>query len=157
MKNKKSYSNSLPIWKILAALDKKDYDFYINLSDDDKKNISPYLLLRWLSLIESNGDISKYYTIATNEYINNNFFDFYKHKELQWKLLCTVSPNIGSQRHSWIPLAVKKKSLLKEILLNILPTLKEEDIDLIINFNSKEDIKTWLSQCGIQTETIQKL
>ena len=66
IKSKKEYNDKLAIWNIMSAADKKDYNFYDRLTNDQKKQFSPYLLMRWFSTVEGITDISKYYTIATN-------------------------------------------------------------------------------------------
>ena len=157
-KTKKDYNDPLAIWNEMAAVDKKDYGFYDRLTEDQKKKFSPYLIMRWTSSIEGNGDMAKYYLVATNEFTNNNLWDISKHKKLQWLTCCTISPIAEKQKHYWLGAAKGKgTSSLKNILLEQLPNEKENDIDLILKINSKEEIKEWLRKCGIEEKILKPL
>jgi len=157
-KSKKDYSDPLAIHNEMAAFDRKDYDYYDRLTDDQKKVFSPYILMRWGSTVEGNNDISKYYAVATNEFVNAHLWSLNKHKKLQWLSCCTVSPGIGKQRHYWLGANKGKgSSALKNILLELLPNEKESDIDLMIQLNTKEEIKEWLRQCGKQEKELKAL
>jgi hypothetical protein len=156
-KSKKDFNDPLSIWNEMIAVDKKDYDYYDRLTDDQKKQFSPYLIMRWSSTVEGNNDIAKYYAVATNEFANTNFFDLSKHKKLQWLSICAISPNIGKQKHYWLGAAKGKgSSALKNILMERLPNTKENDIDLILQTNSKEEIKEWLRQWGMEEKELKK-
>jgi len=85
----------------LSQLDKKAYSYYNNLTPEEKKSFSGYLLLRYASSVDSSPDMEEYYLRQANE-VNKNFFDLSKHPDLQWKLLSTISPNMGNQFHPWL-------------------------------------------------------
>jgi hypothetical protein len=159
IKSKKEYNDKLAIWNIMSAADKKDYNFYDRLTNDQKKQFSPYLLMRWFSTVEGITDISKYYTIATNEYINSNFWDIQKHKKLQWLCICAASPSIGKQKHYWLGNAKRESSnSLRNILMECFPDSKSNDIDLMLRVNSKEEIKEWLkTQRGFDEKNLKNL
>ena len=158
-KTKKEYNDPLSIWQEMAALDRKDYSYYARLNDDQKKEFSPYLLMRWGSLVENNGDIAAYYAVAMNEYVNQNLWELAKHKELQWLCLCAVSPNVGKQKHGWLGAAKgKKTNTLKNKIMELLPNTKESDIDLLMKVHTTEEIKEWLKlQCGIEEKSLKLL
>jgi hypothetical protein len=157
-KTKKEYDDPLSIWQEMKAVDLKDYDYYDRLNEDQKKQFSTYLLMRWASTVEGTGDIPKYYTVATNEFVNANFFSLSRHKKLQWLIICAISPNIGKQRHYWLGANKGKgSSALKNILLELLPNTKESDIDLMLKLNAKEELKEWLRQCGKDEKTLKAL
>ncbi len=157
-KSKRDYNDPLAIHNELAAIDRKDYTYYDQLTEDQKKEFSPYILMRWCSTVEGNNDISKYYAIATNEFSNLNFFSLSRHKKLQWLIICTVSPNVGKQRHYWLGANKGKgSSALKNMLMEQLPNTKENDIDLILKLRTKEEIKEWLKQCGKEEKKLKLL
>jgi hypothetical protein len=158
IKSKKEYNDPLSIWNEMKALDSKDYVYFDKLTDDQKKEFSPYLLMRWGSTVEGNNDISKYYAVATNEFVNLNFWQLQKHKKLQWLSLCAVSPKLGKQKHYWLGTSKGKgSSTLKNILMEQLPTTKERDIDLMIKMNTKDQIKDWLRECGLEEKSLKLL
>jgi hypothetical protein len=154
---KKQYNDSLAIWNEMSAFDKKDYNYYDRLTDDQKQKFSPYLLMRWGSTVEASVDIESFYTIAVNEYVNYNFWDLQKHKKLQWLSCCASSPNIGKQRHYWLGSNKKKSSSLKKLLKEKLINIKEDEIDILISINSTEVIKEWLLQNGTESKILKTL
>ena len=157
-KSKKDYNDPLAIWNEMKALNQKNHKYYDNLTEEQQKKFSPYLLLRWGACVEGNTELSKYYAVAANEFVNINFWEITKHKKLAWLCLCTISPNIENPKHYWLGSA-KKENLnpLRNKLLELLPTTKEKDIDLMLQLNNKEEIKGWLRQCGLQEKDLKAI
>lgn len=93
------------LFAALDAIDKKDYGYYDRLTDEQKKKFIPYMMLHWVSSIKKQGELSKYYVIATNEFANVNMFNenIQRHPKLQWLMLCVASPSMGKQFHQYIP------------------------------------------------------
>jgi hypothetical protein len=144
-------SDKLSIKSETAALDRKDQDFYDSLTDEEKKKFSPYLMLRYSACVEGNADMQAWYLMATNERVNKNFFDVStsQHKKLQWLLCTTVSPDLGNQRHYW--LGTKKSdrdNRAIKFLTSLYPHLKSDDIELLAELNSKDDLKNLARQHG---------
>lgn len=156
-KNYKDYSDPLNIFTIMSAMDRKDYDYYNRLSEDQKKEIQPYLLFRWGSTVQGNNDIAKYYTIASNSFVNENFWEI-KDKKLQWLLCCTISPNIGKQKHYWLGASKKNSgSKLKKALIESFPTKKKDEIDLMISINKEEDFIEHFKGMGWEDAKLKEL
>jgi hypothetical protein len=157
-RTKKDYNDPLAIWNEMAGFDRKDYDYYDRLTDDQKKQFSPYLMLRWGSTVEGNNDISKYYAVASNEFVNADFWSIQKHKKLQWLLCCVVSPNVGKQKHYWLGTAKRESgSNLRKLLLDKLPNTKIDEIDLILKVKNTEEIIQWLKSFGLDEKTLKSL
>ena len=94
--------SKLPLNTVLAALDRKDYDFYDQLDQEHKKQISPFLLNRYMSIVKGDETISSYYLLSTNQKVNVTYFELAKHPKLIWQLLCSVSPGMGTKFHQWV-------------------------------------------------------
>ena len=105
-----------PLFAALEALDKKDYGWFDRLTEEQKKGFSSYMLLQWMSTVQGNEVIQRYYLQNTDYSANKNLFheNIIKHHKLQWLMLCTISPGIGKQYHKYIPHIKSKVSLLKE-------------------------------------------
>lgn len=130
------------LFDVLAALDRKDYNYYKNLSETQKKGISFYILVQWMSTIKGNKDIQSYYLRSTDYHANKYLFNenVQKHPHLVWLMLCAASPGIGKQFHQWIPQIKDRVSKLKEspkvkeikeYFKKIYPKVGENDIALI--------------------------
>lgn len=151
-------SDKLTIKSETAALDRKDQGFYDSLTDEEKKKFSPYLMLRYSASVEGSADLQAWYLMATNERVNKNFFDIStsQHKKLQWLMCTTVSPAMGNQRHYW--LGTKKSdrdNKAIKFLTSLYPELKSDDIELLAELNSKEDLRNMARQHGWDDKRIK--
>ena len=94
----KTYNNN--IFSIITNLDKKNYNFFNSLTDVQYKELQPYILLRWMSVL-NNGDGEEY--IKKTNKINELVFNLSNHKNLALNLLCTCG-NGKWAKHAWIAL-----------------------------------------------------
>lgn len=146
------------LFEVLAAMDRKDYDFYDKLSPEQQKKIVPFMLIKWMSAIKGSEGLQRYYTMSTNEYANKHLFNEYvqKHPKLQWLMLCASSPGLGKQFHQWIPQIKEKVSELrenaqlkdiKEYYKKIYPKAAADDIDEVSKvFVQEHKKKCYLAQ-----------
>lgn len=146
-------AEQVPLNRVLTALDKKDRGFYDSLTDEEKKGLSPFLLVRYASAVQGIPALEEYYLMATNHYVNKDFFNINKHPKLQWLCLTAVSPNMGAQMHKWIGMkkkgtANKKENEKRNLLAKIHPTLKDEDIDILTKLVSDDEIKNYRKCAG---------
>lgn len=104
------------LFNALGALDLKNYNYYKNLTDDQKKKFVPYMMTHWMSSVTKSGPVARYYLGSANDYANKYLFDEHikNHPELQWLMLCVVSPDIGKHKHAWIPHMKPKVIELKD-------------------------------------------
>jgi hypothetical protein len=134
----------------MAEFDRKNRDFYNDLTDEERKKFSNYLMIRWGSSVQGSRELQEFYLIATNERLNKHFFDINRHPKLQWLCATTVSPGLGPQRHQWI--APKKKEPgatgIRKQLAEIYPHLKDDELDLMAKINTKKDIDAYLKASG---------
>lgn len=121
-KDEKFEKVDVDLFEILAAMDKKDYEFYDKLTDEQKKKIVPFMLTHWMSAVKGSKDLQSYYVMNVEYSVNKHLFSEYvqKHPKLQWLMLCASSPGIGKQFHQWIPHIREKVSKYKDTA-----TLKE--------------------------------
>ena len=138
----------------MAVFDRKDRDFYDSLTDDERKKFSNYLMIRYGSSVQGSRDLQEFYLIACNERLNKHFFTINRHPKLQWLCATTVSPGIGTQRHQWI--APKKKEpgagSIKKQLAELFPHMKDDEIDLMVELNTKKDIDAYAKSLGVETK-----
>jgi hypothetical protein len=141
----------------MAAFDKKDREYYDKFTDQERKKFSTYLMLRYGASVSGNADLQAYYLMATNEHVNKNFFDISKHPKLQWLCCTTVSPNMGIQHHNW--LAAKKvdgNNKVRKFISKLYPTLKNPEIDMLVEINDIKDIKKLAKDMGYDDKDIKK-
>jgi hypothetical protein len=147
-------SDKLNIANEMRQFDRKDRNFYKDLTDEERKKFSNYLMIRWGSSVEGSRELQEFYLIATNERFNKHFFTLSRHPELQWLCATTVSPDMGTPRHNWI--APKKKepgaSGIRKQLAELYPHLKDDDIAVLASITTKKEIDEHLKLLGQETK-----
>jgi hypothetical protein len=147
--------DKLSINNEMTQFDRKNRAFYDELTSDEKKKFSNFLMIRYGSSVLTNGSardrlIQEYYLQSCNENLNKHFFAINRHPKLQWLCATTVSPGDGIKRHQWI--APKKKEpgagSIKKQLAELYPHLKDDELELMSKINTKKDIDAYLKQLG---------
>jgi hypothetical protein len=140
----------LSIQNEMSVFDRKDRTFYDTLTDEERKKFSNYLMIRWGSAVQGSAELQEFYLVATNERLNKHFFTVNKHPKLQWLMATAVSPGMGSHRHQWI--APKKKETgsneIKKILIDLYPSSKMQDIEILSKLVDKKQLKQLLKDQG---------
>jgi hypothetical protein len=143
-------SDKIKLDVILNALDAKDYGFYDRLTPEQQKQLSPFLLNRYISIVKDgkprhkSTQIETYYLMATNEQVNTQYFELAKHPKLIWQLLCTVSPGMGKQFHQWVGHKKKDKgnsNKVRKYIEQLHPTAKRDELDWLCTQYTEKDIK----------------
>ena len=141
--------HKLDIGYEMAQLDTKNRAFYDELTDEERKKFSTYLMLRWGSAVGGEPILQQYYLQAMNERVNKRFFDLGKHPKLQWLLLTTVSPNMGKHRHEWMAFVARKsKNKRADIIAKLYPEYKLDDCELMANSIPDTEFKAMLVELG---------
>jgi hypothetical protein len=143
-------SDKLNISNEMRQFDLKNRSFYGDLTDEEKKKFSNYLMIRWGSSVEGSDDLQGFYLIACNERLNKHFFAVNRHPQLQWLMATSVSPGMGAHRHTWI--APKKRdgtdSKHRKQIAELYPTAKDDEVALLAVLNSKKDVDALLKDMG---------
>jgi hypothetical protein len=143
-------SDKLNIANEMRMFDRKVRTFYDDLTAEEKKKFSNYLMIRWGSSVDGSRDLQEFYVIATNERLNKHFFDIGRHPKLQWLLATTVSPDVGTPRHPWI--APRKKeaglSAKRKALMEIFPHYKDDEIDVMAEITTQKEIDAYNREAG---------
>ena len=100
----------LDIKRELNAVDSRNYDFYENLTDEEKKAFSPYILMRYTANVQGDQSLQEWFLERTNEYVNKSHWELSKnHKPLLWKLFAATG--IGSNMyHPYLAAGKKGKA-----------------------------------------------
>jgi hypothetical protein len=148
--------DKLDIRNEMAQFDRKNRRFYDELSDEEKKKFSPFLMIRWGSSVQGSSDLQHFYLVATNERLNKSFFNIpsAQHKKLQWLVATTISPDMGPQRHNWLSLKKKEPGAnsVKKQLMELYPHMKDDEIELMALLNTKKDLDEYLKAAGQDTK-----
>ena len=141
-------SNKLPIKDILAAIDMNAKSVWKELSDEERKQVSFWLLNRYVSAVQGSRDDQALAVFKTNEYYNKHFNTIgvgkeNGHQELMWQLLC-MSGSWGKIKfHPYIGFKKKGESNSKAIKLleQIYPNMKHDEVELLARISTKKELK----------------
>ena len=140
----------------MAAIDKKDRGFYNRLSPEQKKAFSAWMMMRYCSSVQ--GRDAANYIFMTNELVNYQFMEVSKHPELQWLLLSACG--VGKiQFHPYLkpPNSKKKKNKVTEFLYELNPHMKAEDIQILVDLNTKEELQQLAQEHGYDDKSIKDI
>jgi len=115
-KDEKFENIDFDLFSAMEAMDKKNYNWYDALTEEQKKKFVPYMMIHWMSQVKARGDMQKYYVCSVDAYSNKHLFNEFvqQHPKLQWLMLCASSPNFGKQFHQWVPHLSDRISKFKE-------------------------------------------
>lgn len=139
----------LDIKRELNSVDRKVYDFYDNLTDEEKKAFSPFILMRYTSNVQGDRDIQEWFLEMTNECVNKNHWDLSKnHKALLWKLFAATGAGVNCY-HPYLAAGKKEKAnKIEKLLAEIYPAWKMEDIKILASMMDKKDKEELFDKMG---------
>jgi hypothetical protein len=140
---------------MLNALDRRDKGWYNRLDDEQKKEFSPWLVMRYASSVSGENYIQEHYLTAINQLVNVNFGSLGKeHNELHW--LCMQAVGVGmSQTHPFVkPPKRGSANKLFAWLAKRHPEFSDEEIELMMDSNSIASFKELAAQLGLSPHEI---
>lgn len=139
----------LDIKRELSAVDQKNYDFYDNLTPEEKKAFSPYILMRYTSNVQGDREIQEWFLEMTNEMVNKNYFYLSKNdKPLLWKLYAATGAGVNCY-HPYLASGKREKAnKIEKLLCEIYPAMKMSDIVQLASMMDKKDITELFDKMG---------
>lgn len=149
-------SNKLTLANEMAALDTKDLGFYDDLTEEERKKFSPYLMMKYAASVEGPRELQEWYLRAQNERVNPDFFSLSRHPKLQWLLCTSVSPGMGRQRHYWMAGRHKTNPLLK-FFAEQYPELNSDELAILVQNTDKKQLEAYLQSMGWDDKEIKNV
>jgi hypothetical protein len=139
----------LDIKRELNAVDTRKYDFYDNLTDEERKSFSPYILMRYTSNVQGDRELQEWFLEQTNELVNKDHWALSKnHKALLWKLFAGIGAGMPVY-HPYLASGKKQKAnKIEKLLAEIYPAMKMEDVKFLASTMSKKDIEDLFDNMG---------
>lgn len=144
---------ALDIFTLLGEVDRKNYGLWDSLSEDQKKEFSALVTMRWMA-----GTTDQRQIIFLNEVVNTSLFNIGEHKELLLKLL-TVCSSGSTKRYSWINYKLsgsKKNKMSVELVAEHYNMSTKEAEDAVRLFSPDELMELGELQ-GWQKDELAKL
>jgi len=147
-------SDKLNIANEMRQFDLKNRNFYDELTPEERKKFSNFLMIRWGSSVQGTSELQEYYVQSCNHYFNKHFFNINRHPKLQWLCATAVSPGMGVHRHQWI--SAKKKdsgnSSVRKQLSEFFPNMKDDELDLLARITTKAELDEYVRDHGNETK-----
>ncbi len=151
--------SKLDINNEMREFDNKNRKFYDELTDEERKKFSTFLMIRWGSSVQGSSDLQEWYLRSVNERLNKDFFELSRHPKFQWMLATTVSPGLGPQRHFWQ--STKKRegrsnSKVLKFLSNKFPEMKQDELELLSELHTDKEVRQWARDLGMSDQDIKR-
>ena len=150
-------SEKLAIKEILSWIDNDEKDIWNHLEEEHKKQVSFWLLNRYVSSVNGSREKQELAVFKTNEYYNKNFNDIgvgkeSGHQKLMWQLLCMSGATGKNEFHPWIGFKKKSSDNSKAIKLleQVYPHMKSDELDLLASISTKKELKALAEEHGIE-------
>ena len=147
----------LPIKDVLAAIDMGAKSVWNELSDEERKSVSFWLLNRYVSAVKGSREDQEMAVFKTNEYYNKHFNTIgvgkdKGHQKLMWQLLCMSGATDKIMFHPYI--GFKKKTgnnnAAVKLLSQVYPNMKLLEIDMLADMSTKKELKQLAEQHSIE-------
>ena len=152
-------SAKLPIKDILAAIDMNGKGVWKELTDEERKSVSFWLLNRYVSAINGSRDDQELAVFKVNEYYNKHFNTIgvgkeNGHQELMWQLLCMSGAWGKIKFHPYI--GFKKKGSNNnnaiKLLEQIHPNMKQKEIEMLVSMYTTKELKQLAEDHNIESK-----
>lgn len=141
-------AKELDIKDVLKAVDGRNYDFYDSLTEKQKKEFSPFILMRFTSNVNGDRDIQEWFIERTNEMVNKDHWVLSKnHKELLWKLYAATGAGIPVF-HPYLASQKTELDKIETLLGELYPTMKIEDIKFLSSMMDDNDREELFNKMG---------
>lgn len=147
-------ARALDVFDLISKIDQKNYDLWSGLTEEQKKEFSPLITMRWMAGVDD-----PFQVIMLNELVNRIVFSLPDHKELMLKLL-TVCSNGKRKRCQWVPYKVTKGSIKKNPVVELIAhenQISIDDAEDLVVFYTHDEIIELAEKHGLQKEEVKAL
>jgi hypothetical protein len=157
-------SEKVELKEKISAVDQNIRELWDALDPEQQKSLKSefFILNRYISNAKTNkSEIQQHFVLTVNEYFNKHWNLLQKHPKLMWMLLCMCSYDGKTQfYHEWI--GHKKKpgsssSKKVKFLLDLYPTRKQVDCELLADLMSDKEFKELALMHGMEDAEVKKL
>lgn len=141
-------SEKLNIANEMRELDRKNRWFYDELTAEEKKKFSTFLMIRWGSAVDGSSELQQYYVQSVNHYLNRHFFSMSRHPKLQWLMATAASPGLGTPRHQWISTKKSTGNAKVKQLRTLFPALRDDELQVLAAITDDKTLKQYQKDNG---------
>ncbi len=152
---KKQYK--LDLWKLLSSINMKNIDYYNNMTEEEMKEFSPLVIMRWLTGCSDSRSKPARQLAIINQFLNPYVFHLRKHEGLLYKLMTITTDNFDGKyrfikKHKPNIKFPKSTKVIKELF-----NYNKKDSQDAVNVLSSTDIIDMAKTLGYQDPEIKEL
>jgi hypothetical protein len=139
----------LDIGRELRGVNDRNHDFYKNLTDEEKKAFSPYLLMRYVSNPQVDTESYEFILNRVNNLVNINHWTLSKgHKPLLWELFASCGLGMPV-KYTYLKASSKEKAnKIEKLLEELYPAMKLSDIKVLASMMDDKDKQELFDKMG---------
>lgn len=145
--------------KLLPALDRRDFSLWRKLTEEERAGFADIVALRYMSCVSDTNPFCEYYIEAANEFGNQHLWNSHirNHPGLKYLMLACVG--VGEKtNHQWIKGPSRPKNdKVREMLKAFYPTANREEINMMLEMNTDEELLEMAEMMGYQADQIKQL
>jgi hypothetical protein len=145
---------TLDIFNLLSEIDRKNYDLWDTLSENQRKEFSALVTMRWMA-----GTTDQRQLIFLNEIVNTSVFNIGEHKEFLLKLL-TVCASGEKKRYNWINYKLGNGSKKTKLSIGLIMThyrLSAKEAEDVVKLLSPVELMELGEMQGWQKQELKDL
>lgn len=148
--------SKLTIKEEMRAIDTKDRDWYDSLTEEEKKKLGIWLLMRYTSNANDRA-LTEHFLEWTNEVVNVHFNKLRKHPQLQFQLLQVVG--LGRTTfHPWIaPGKAAKKNKIAQWVAENYTHLNDDEIEIFLSEHTTGSLTELMEEYGLDKKSIKEI
>lgn len=148
----------LDLFELMSQAERRNYDYFSQLSDDAKKEFSPWLAMRFMSSSTEHADMS---LLFTDVVLNEHFSIVSTDKDFFYRLMC-VAGQSTTKRHNMVkpPKAKMKPKIVNELFSELTQEpMTSDEIDMYMRINSLDstDLAEIAEDFGWDSDKIKAL
>jgi hypothetical protein len=135
----------------MRNMDLRNFKFYDEITDEQRKEFSPYIAMRYAATCQGDQFFQEHYLETVNEIVNKNLWLLAKkHPKLTWQSLAACGTG-GQFYHPYVGIKSKSKASTKfvKLLQEIYPSRKLDDLETWASMMTKEDKKEFFEMMGL--------
>lgn len=148
----KSSAKKVDIFEVMKNLERGNLDVWSQLTDDEKKAISPFMLLEWLTSTDDPRQI-----VLHNEFTNKYLFSLDQHPELLLKIMAVCTSRY-QHRYKWKK--KKKKAGSRSLSVEVISEhqgINKRRAREALNIFDQNDVIEMATSLGYQKDDLKKI
>ena len=137
---------------VLPNIDIGNVDYYNSLTDAQKKEFTPYIVMKFMSAVRNEKDVP-HFLLAVNKVVNRDFWELNEYKDLQYLLLTLCGT--GTKKRHYFPGKQLTDTPLFKFIKECYPFMKADEVQMFLDINTADEIIQIAKDFGLQDSELK--